>query len=60
MPAIWISRNEAGIIEAASVAEYTDPSTLKEWRDEGRKPELVEAENVTLNRPLSANARIIQ
>jgi hypothetical protein len=60
MPAIWITRNEAGIVRAASVAEFTRPETIKEWRDQGRKPELIEAESVTLNQLLPATIRIVQ
>lgn len=50
--AIWIARDENGIVQAASVAEYTQPDTLKEWRKNGQTPEMVHAESVTLGRPL--------
>lgn len=60
MPAIWIVRTEDGVVDGASVAEWTDPQTLKKWRDEGRKPELIVAETVTLLRPLPAGIDIIQ
>lgn len=60
MPAIWITRNEAGIVRAASVAEYTDPKTIREWREQGRSPELIEAEFVQLNAPLPPGIRVIQ
>lgn len=59
MPAIWITRNEAGIVRAASVAEFTAPETIKEWREQGRFPELVEAEFVQINRPLPDTARVM-
>ena len=52
MVPIWIYRTEAGIVEAASVAEYTNPNTLKKWRKLGRTPELVIADSVTLGEKL--------
>ena len=35
MPAIWICRDEKGIVDAAYVAEYTDAATLKELKQNG-------------------------
>jgi hypothetical protein len=60
MNAIWIYRNADGIVMAASVAEYTEPATLKQWRDDGQQPELVIAESVTLYRPLPDGAKVFQ
>lgn len=60
MKAIWIKRDESGIVKVASVAEYTDAATLKKLREDGRKLELVSAETVTLNAPLPADVRVIE
>ena len=60
MPAIWICRDENGVVDAAYVAEHTDPRILKELRDNGRTPELVVADTVTLGQPLPRDVAILQ
>jgi hypothetical protein len=55
MVGIWVCRDKDGVVDAASVAEYTDPAWLKELRVAGRNPELVLADNVTLGRPLPSD-----
>lgn len=60
MTAIWIVRDDAGIVRAAYVARYTDPATLKELRENGRRVELVVAESVTLCAPLPSDIQIVE
>jgi hypothetical protein len=60
LTAFWIVRNGAGVVRAASVAEFTDPKTIKEWRDEGRHPELIEADEIQLNRPLPIGTKTVK
>lgn len=55
---IWIYR-EAGIVMAASVAEFTHPETLADWRKLGRTPELAITETVTLGKPLPGGAYVV-
>jgi hypothetical protein len=59
MTKFWIVRNGAGIVRAASVAEFTSPETLKEWRNQGRLIEMIDVENLTLNRPLPEDVKPI-
>jgi hypothetical protein len=55
----WIARNSDGIIRAFCHVSYADPTTLDEFCENGRKVELVEADRITLNQPLAADARIL-
>lgn len=59
MTVFWIIRNGEGIVRAASVAEFTSPETLKEWRDQGRLIELIEIDELPLNRPLPDGTRFL-
>lgn len=38
--AIWVHKNDDGVVDAASVAEYTDAALLREWRRNGWTPEM--------------------
>jgi hypothetical protein len=60
MPGIWVHRDENGVVQGASVAEHTEPKTLREWRVYGWIPELVEAPTITVGQPLPPDARIIR
>lgn len=59
MVCAWITRNYAGIVTSFSAVAYTDRETLDEWASDDRKPELVEANRITLNAPLPPDARVI-
>jgi hypothetical protein len=60
MPAIWIHRDEHGIVDAASVAEYTEPKVLREWKSLGGTIEMIEAPSVTVGQRLPPEARIVR
>lgn len=60
MPAIWIHRDEHDVVVSASVAEYTDPATLREWKSFGWKIELVDAPSITIGSKLPPDTHIIR
>lgn len=60
MIGIWVHRDGAGIVQGASVAEYTDAALLRQWRRFGFKVELIAADFVTVEAPLPAGATVIQ
>ena len=60
MPAIWIHIDNDGIVQGASVAAYTEPRMLQEWKERGGKVELIEADTVTLGQSLPPETRIIR
>jgi hypothetical protein len=55
----WIARNKEGIVRAFCDVSYADPKTLEEFAEHERTVDLVEAERITLNLPLSPDARVI-
>lgn len=60
MPAIWITRNEQGVVDAAFVAAYTHPDELKALCREGRVPELIVAKSVTLSAKLPDDVEVVE
>lgn len=62
MSALWITRDSSGVVTAGYVAQYCEPQILKDWKKEGRKPELVDCgpgKSVLVGAPLPDTARII-
>lgn len=60
MSVFWVCRNGEGKVFTAGMVEFTSPERVAEWRKRGDKPELVEAETLTMLEPLPADARIIK
>lgn len=60
MTAFWICRDGDTVI-AGSVARYTQPEDLAEWRLSGRNPELVDVPSgfLPVPAPLPRDARLI-
>lgn len=54
----WIRRNKRGNVRAFCAVEYADPGTLDELSEDGMI-ELVEADQITLNRPLPDGSRVL-
>ncbi|HZS57592.1 MAG TPA: hypothetical protein VFA65_24540 [Bryobacteraceae bacterium] len=54
----WIRRNDDGIVIAFCDVTFADPQILGEFSESG-KVELVEAEHITLNRPLPDDSRVL-
>lgn len=56
----WIARNSDGIIRAFCAVAYADRETLEAFAEDGRSVDLVQAEHITLNQPLSPDAKILK
>lgn len=62
MSAAWITRDKDGVVSAAYVAQHCDPSILRDWRRDGRTPELVDCgpgNGIRVGAPLPDTARVI-
>lgn len=55
----WITRNEEGVVTAFCSVPYADRETLKQFALDGTV-DLVQAERITLNRPLPEGAIILK
>ena len=61
MACAWILRNEYGVVRAISMAAYTEPKRLEEWKADGHTPELVDFGDceIVVNATLPYRARVI-
>lgn len=60
MEVAWIARNADGVVRAFCDVAYADRETLEEFARDGRSVDLVQAEHITLNRPLPPDATILK
>lgn len=60
MTAFWVARDIHMIVVAGSVAQFTEPKEIEEWRADGLSVDLVEASSITLGRVLPPAIRIIE